>query len=239
MTMEEYISEIRLELTGGVLELELDDNQLITIVNKALREVQRYIDNTKLITIPYASCIDLKDSELDINVSSISRVFRVEGLATMGYETGDQLDPFYAQMWIGWANGANMYNLNNFISNYGSWVQLLQIRNTISTDLDFREDKLNNRLYISTVTPPELITIEYVPKFMNVEEINDDYWIDIIIRLSVAITKQIIGRIRTRFTQSNALWQMDGEQMLNEGNTELERIREQLRVNSQLTYVKD
>lgn len=239
MTMEEYIAEIRLELTGNVLESELDDATLKVIVNKALREVQRYIDNTKIIVVPYASCIDLSESNLDAKVSSVSRVFRTEGLGTLTYETGEQLDPFYAQWLFNWSGGTNMYNLSNFISNYGSWMQLLQIRNTISTDLEFREDKLANKLYINTITPPDFIAIEYVPKFISVEEIVDDYWIDILSRLSIALAKLYVGRIRTRFTQSNALWQQDGEIILNEGKEEVEALRETLRINSQLTYPFD
>ena len=235
MTMDEYIAEVRLELTGNVLELELDDKTLTQLINKAVREIQRYIDSTKLMTVPFASCIDLKDS----NVSSVSRVFRTEGIGGIGYTQGEQLDPFYAQLWLGWSNGANMYNLDNFVSNYGSWLQLLQVRNTLSTDLSFKEDKSDDKLYINTLTPPQFITIEYVPKLMSVEDIKDDYWTDILVRMSVALAKVLVGRIRSRFTQSNSLWQQDGERILEEGNTELANLREILRVNSQLTYIYD
>ena len=57
--------------------------------------------------------------------------------------------------------------------------------------------------------------------------------------LSVALMKIGLGRIRSRYTQSNALWTQDGEQLLNEGNEELTTLREQLRVASQLTYPID
>ena len=45
-----------------------------------------------------------------------------------------------------------------------------------------------------------------------------------------------LGRIRTRFTQSNALWAQDGETILSEGNEELKEIRDKLEQNSQLCY---
>ena len=54
--------------------------------------------------------------------------------------------------------------------------------------------------------------------------------------MSVAITKITLGRIRTRFTQSNALWAQDGETILSEGNEELKEIRDKLEQNSQLCY---
>jgi len=82
-------------------------------------------------------------------------------------------------------------------------------------------------LYINISTGvPSFITIEYVPRYNSVEEIKSDYWIDILTRLSVAITKVTLGRIRTRYTQSNALWTQDGETMLTEGTTELTNLRE-------------
>jgi hypothetical protein len=53
------------------------------------------------------------------------------------------------------------------------------------------------------------------------------------------MTKVVLGRIRTRFTQSNALWTQDGERILDEGNTELKELREILRINSNLIMLTD
>jgi hypothetical protein len=44
----------------------------------------------------------------------------------------------------------------------------------------------------------------------------------------------MLGRIRTRFTQSNALWTQDGETILNEGKEELTALRERLMTNDNL-----
>lgn len=42
MKLQDIIDEIRLELTGGVLELEIEDATLQQVVMKALREIERY-----------------------------------------------------------------------------------------------------------------------------------------------------------------------------------------------------
>ena len=42
MTKNDVVEELKLELTGQVLELELDDSTLDLTVNKSLRELQRY-----------------------------------------------------------------------------------------------------------------------------------------------------------------------------------------------------
>ena len=60
MDMQAIKDEITLQLTGDVLNLELTDATLTKIINSALRELQRYIDTFKLVTVPYKSCIDMK-----------------------------------------------------------------------------------------------------------------------------------------------------------------------------------
>lgn len=52
--------------------------------------------------------------------------------------------------------------------------------------------------------------------------------------MSVAYGKIALGRIRTKFTQSNALWALDGDKLLEEGNTELNALREELKDNMNL-----
>lgn len=236
MDMSAYKDEIKLRLTGSILELDLDDSALERIINAAFREIQRYIDTTRLATIPYKQCIDLTDC----GVSSVSRVFRTD--AQLKNDSGpinQGVDPMYAQQWQLFSNTGG-YNLSDWVYNYSAWNTMKQLRNTTSTDLAFRFDKHTNYLYINTsYNQPQYITIEYVPRYDDVSQIVSDYWIDMLMRLAIALTKVTLGRIRTRFTQSNALWTQDGELLLEEGNTELTEIREYLRSNSQLVYPID
>lgn len=238
MELREYISEIKLELTGGVLELELPDSTLCQVVNKALREVQRYITSTELMTIPFASCIDLSDS----NVSVVTKIYRTEGYLG-DTETGgvsSAVDPMYAQTWMAFTNGGTMYNLNDYVLNYLSYNTLLQMRNTTTTDMAFKYDKQADKLYInSAMDRPVMVTIEYIPIIKDVSEVKSDYWQDIILRLSVALTKTILGKIRNRYKQTNALWTQDGDQMSEEGNKELADLRLKLETNAQLVYPLD
>lgn len=236
MKMQEIIDEIKLELTGNLLEMEIDDKEIEKIVNKATRELERFWDETTLITVPYASCINLSNSDLDLRekVSAIVGIYRTAGVGDADLETA-YADPMYAQQWMLFSNGGTMYNLSDYVANFASWMTLTQIRNTISPDLSFKEDRHNNKLYVnSNMSRPRLITIEYIPKIANVENIKSDYWIDVLIKLSLATLKMVLGRIRTRYTQSNALWTQDGERMLEEGTTELKELRDLLVANSNL-----
>jgi hypothetical protein len=239
MKLEDVLDEIKLELTGYVLDMELNDETLVSVIKKALRELERFFDETTLITVPFASCIDLEGDFFKEQVSSIVKVYRTEGI---GDADGVSVmnDPIQMAQFAIFSNGGTMYNLNDYVMNYASWATMHQIRNTMSTDLSFKEDRHNKKLYINKAnSAPNMITIEYIPKLTNVENIVSDYWIDILIKYCVALTKVVLGRIRTRFTQSNALWTQDGEKILEEGNTELKELREMLRINSNMIYLVD
>ena len=234
MTMEEVIAEMRLELTGNVLETELDDKTFEQIVNKAIRELQRYMDSTKFKTIPFAKCIDCKDSD----ISSVSRVCRAQIYGGQDFK-GGSIDPFYAQAFMIFSNQGALYNYTDYVAKFGAWNTLLQMRNTISTDLQFVWDSFEQKLYINTLDMPEFITLEYVPVIKDVDEIKSPYWIDNLIRYSVGLAKIYVGRIRTRYELANNQWTGDGNIILEEGNAEIKELREKLQINSQLTYVYD
>lgn len=240
MTKNDIVEELKLELTGQVLEMELDDSTLDLTINKALRELQRYWDETTLVTIPYASCINYAGTPLEES-SSIVRVYRTVGVGN-SEDAGNSvtMDPMYAQQWMVFSNAGTMYNLQDYVMNYAAWNTLSQVRNTMSTDLAFREDKHACKLYINNnISSPGNITVEYIPKLRSVEDIKSDYWKDVLVRMSLDLVKIQIGRIRTKFTQSNALWTLDGDKLLEEGNTDLKELREILRANSNMVYPID
>ena len=60
MTLEGILDEIKLELTGYILDMEINDETLVSVVKKSLRELERFWDETTMITVPFASCIDLE-----------------------------------------------------------------------------------------------------------------------------------------------------------------------------------
>ena len=230
--------EIVFKVTGGLLQCELDEKALNTLINSAMREIQRYIDTTRIITIPYQRCIDMTKYK----VNSVSRVYRATGFTSDNGQSDTDLvvDPMYASQWQLLTGTGNLYNCSDYAYNYASWNTLLQMRNTTSTDLIFRYDKTDEKLYINIATNfPQKITIEFVPRYDDVSDIKSDFWIDMLTRLCVALAKVALGRIRTRYTQTGAQWTQDGETMLNEGNAELTDIRERLVKATQLNYPVD
>ena len=176
MTTPASVDEIKFVLTGGVLELELDDKAIGQAIKHALRELERYWDETTLVTLPYASCIDFSNSDLDLKekVNAVVRVYRTEGA---GNNSDAYNDPLYMQQFLIFSNGATMYNVQDYIMNFMSYSTMQSIRNTLSTDLGFKEDKHNNKLYInlSGLGRPSRVTIEYIPKLTSVDQVKSEY----------------------------------------------------------------
>lgn len=245
MVLSDYRDEIKLKLTGDLLETELDDNTIDRVIKSSLRELQRYITSSNLITLPYSSCIDLSDPNQtngqQLYVNSVIMVYRTDDLSGNSTTAGSSMsDPMQVAQWQLLSGMGNLNYFQDAVQNYTAWTTLQQIRNTTSTDLMFRFDKSTNKLYINVSEgTPRTITIEYIPIFKDVSEVTSDYWIDILMRLSLAQTKVTLGRIRTRYVQSNALWSQDGDTILQEGKEELDSIRQMLLDNSELTYPID
>jgi hypothetical protein len=59
--------------------------------------------------------------------------------------------------------------------NYAAYNTLGQLQNTSSTDLAFKQDLQDNKLYINVLDSPGDITIEYVPVFRTVEDVKSSY----------------------------------------------------------------
>ena len=238
MDMQAVKDEVLLKLTGDVVSMELSDATLTKIINSALREIQRYIETFKMITVPYKPCIDLKEYK----VSSVIGVRRSEGYMSSGADgyNNATMDPLYASQWMLLSGVGNIGHISDYASNLAAWYSMLQIRNTISTDLSHYYNKTENKVYINVSAGiPDSVTILYIPRIDDVSQIESDFWIDILVRMSVALAKVTVGRVRTKFKQSNALWTLDGDQILEEGNTELTALRQALKDSTQLVYGVD
>ena len=238
MNIEYYVNRIKLELTGGVLQSEIDDAGFKNIINLALQDLNRYYDQTALVQSTAGTCIDLAKLEKDnnIKIGSVAFIYRANGTGLAGgAQTTDPVSVAYWNMAFG------SRGIGTWAQRYMAYNTSRQIMNTLSTDLAFKEDKAGRKLYVnySTGDNPGSIAIEYIPRLDSVDDVVGDFWVEVLNRLSLAYAKIALGRIRTRFTQSNALWAQDGETLLNEGKEELAALRERLNTRSNYMYPVD
>ena len=116
MDRESYKKELEFNLSGGIIEIELTDSQLDTVLDNAFREVQRYIDTTRFATLPYSRCISLKGC----GVSSVSGVYRTSDSGKTSSGMGSMTDPMYAAQWQILSGSGGLTNMDNWVYNYGA-----------------------------------------------------------------------------------------------------------------------
>jgi hypothetical protein len=228
MTLAEYTEEISFILGGSEVCIEIEKD-LPRCVNRAFREIKRYVTTPAYMTIPFDSrsggnTVDLKDK----NVYSVVNVMRPNSYNSISMNT---LDVFGL---------AQSYSAITNMPSYMNRVLRLQQMNTISTDLDFIWDAHTKKLSI-TMNPPytSQVTIQYIPDYKSVEEITEVYWVDFILKLATAYAKQVLGRIRSKYTLNSSQYALDGETLLAEAKEEIAEITTFLRDNVDLAFPID
>lgn len=228
MTMAEYTSEISFALGGSVVELEIEKD-LERCVNKAFRLIKSKITTPRYMTVNYIrgatdGTIDLSNKD----VYSIVSVMRTHNYNSLSMNT---LDVF----------GLNQtYSAITNMNSYMQRMLRLQQINTISSDLDFIWEANTKQLHI-TMNPPytNQVTIEYIPDYKSVEEITEVYWEDKILQLATAYAKQVLGRIRSKYKLNSSQYELDGDTLLAEANTEIENIINFLNENVDIAFPMD
>lgn len=228
MTREEMIEDIKISLGSPVIELE-NESILGQIVDKAFKEVKRYITETRYVTIPYSrGPIDTSGC----NINTIVQIFRTSN--------PNRVTDFTDIYSLSTINAAYTSTTNVLLSDYFYRTQMHQLKSTITTDLDFTYDKENNKLYVNTFYPtPVKLTLAFIPDFHDVSEVREQYWINLINRLALAFAKINLGRIRGKYELSSSLYKLDADTMLSEGISERDAVRTTLDDNSDLVFPID
>lgn len=226
MKMSEYVDDIAFQLGGGILNIEIQGS-LDKCVNKAFREIKRYMTTPKYMTVPFSNTINCSDK----HVYSIINVMRSQPI--YGTDIGDLtgLDVF--------SMAASVTSASNN-SAYENVLQKIQIRNTMSTDLDYIWEPDTKLLRLSVNPPaPPAVTLNYIPEYTDVEEVTEPFWEDFILKLATAYAKIVIGRIRSKFAVKSSQFELDGSTLLDEGNKERDEIINYLRENVDLILPLD
>ena len=220
--MKSIVKYIENRLGKQVLELELTPENIKDIVKETFQEIIHYMTDIYSITVPYAQCIDLKK----YNIDSVESVVRCEDSILTGI-------PFAIPA-MNLMNITGMYN----IQDYTNALLIKRNLNILSTDMDFIWDKPNKKLYI-TANPnqPSHVTVNFKPEYYSVEDIREDYWETQLKRLALAECKIVVGRIRSKYTANGAKFQLDGQTLLSEGQSEAQTIRQRLDDNKDIFTV--
>lgn len=225
MTMSEIVEQVNfllgLPANENVEGLETEKAVLI-----AFRELKRYMTTPVDKTVPFATRIDLKKVGIDtVKILYVQAAQPRIGLTMSSIDSGNVFQVAAAVNVYSAIGQTSTINIDPIMTE----MAMAQVRNTISTDFQWKFDITNQCVYCTHRDPrPSMVTIRYVPNYKDVSEIISETWIDYLIRLSTANMKLALGRSRTKYTIEGSNVSLDGDILLNEANAELEKIREEL-----------
>lgn len=225
MTMQEYVEQLSFML-GLPANKNVEQLQFEQAVLIAFRELKRYMKTPVDKTVPYATRIDL--GAVGIVTKKVLYVQAAEpkiGLTMSSIDSGNVFQVAAAVNTYSSIGQSSILNIDPIMTN----MAMAQVRNTLSTDFQWKHDVLNNCIYCTHRDPrPSQVTVRYVPDYQDVSEIVSDTWINYLLRLSEAYMKKSLGRARSKYTIEGSNVTLDGEILLQEANADLEAIRQEL-----------
>lgn len=228
MKMDEICEEVNFQL-GLPANENVEGLQTERAVNIAFRELKRYMKTPVDKTVPFAHRIALADVGIKTKkVLNVQGAYPRIGLTLSTIDSGNVFQTAAAINVYSNIGNASAINIDPIMTE----LAMAQVRNTLSTDMQYKYDSLNNLLYIAFRDPiPAQITITYAPDFQDVSEIVSDTWVDYLVRMSLANMKVALGRTRSKYKIEGSNVSLDGDQLLTEGNQELADIRAELKSN--------
>ena len=225
MTMQEIVQEISFRL-GIPSNENVEDLQVEQAVAIAFRELKRYMKTPVEKTVPFQHRLDLV--KLGINTKKVLNVqpaYPRIGLTMSSIDSGNVFQVAAAVNTYSQIGQTATINIDPIMTE----MAMAQVRNTLTTDFQWRFDIDNQVIYITHRDPnPTHVTISYTPDYQDVSEIKNDTWIDYLLRLAEAHMKKALGRSRSKYRIEGSNVSNDGETLLQEANTELEAIRAEL-----------
>lgn len=225
MKMAEIVDEVSF-LLGLPANENVEGISIERAVLIAFRELKRYIKNPVEKTVPFATRLDLE--ALGIVTKKVLNVSTAKpriGLTMSSIDSGNVFQVAAAVNTYSAIGQTSSINIDPIMTE----MAMAQVRNALSTDFQWKYDTDNNVIYCTHRDPrPAFVTVRYVPDYQDVSEINNNTWIDYLVRMSVANMKLALGRTRSKYRVEGSNVSLDGDTLLAEANAELEQIREQL-----------
>ena len=207
--LRDYIESM---LGSSYVDIELTDDDYNVIIKQTLNKVAPYYDGRRFI-LGQGTVIDLSDHP------GIKEIINV-------YDT-KEVNIFSLQDYVFGGNGIMIYS-SNLIDKLETYVCYQMMYNEFNNlkGINFRYIKPN--LYI-TGYESEQVLIEAIvrPEALSDIERTSEYfyWIK---DYALALAKEIVGRTRTKFAVDGSPYQLDGNTLLQEAQSEKQALESKL-----------
>lgn len=225
MTMQDIVQQVSFQLgipaNENVEQLQTEQAVLI-----AFRELKGYMTTPVKLTVPYQNRLDLVKLNIKTNeVLNVQAAYPRIGLTMNSIDSGNVFQVAAAVNTYSAIGQTSSINIDPIMTE----MAMAQVRNTLSTDFQWDFDVDNQVVYCTHRDPrPTVVTITYVPDYQDVSEIKSTRWQNYLVRMSLAYMKVALGRTRSKYTVEGSNVKLDGDVLLQEGNTELDNIRAEL-----------
>lgn len=223
--MQDIVQQVSFQL-GIPANDNVEGLQLEQAVLIAFRELKGYMTTPVDLTVPYQNRLDLvKLGIKTTEVLNVQAAYPRIGLTMSTIDSGNVFQVAAAVNTYSAIGQTATVNIDPIMTE----MAMAQVRNTLSTDFQWKHDVDNQVVYCTHRDPrPTQVTITYVPDYQDVSEIKSTRWQNYLVRMSLAYMKVALGRTRSKYTVEGSNVSLDGDILLNEGNTELEAIRTEL-----------
>lgn len=249
MKESELIDYVKRQLGYPTVNVELTDEQIKDAIVNAIQEIQPWYTVFKYITLDaISSCIDLTEYKVK-DVTDVIKVFDASTLNGKGSKS--EIDPFsysgmaayysvpfYAISRYSTSIMTNQ-NIHRVISSYASMYQE-QFYAKLATAMEQRAAGslyeniswkfYDNKLYIDTGVPSTtVITIEYIPNVITVEDFPDnEIYTSYLRNLSVDFSLILQARVVGKYQVSGSPTTINFSDMRADAQRDIDRIREDL-----------
>lgn len=237
----EYIKEsVKFELGGPIVEVELTDAVIESLVKRALMIMSKYSLLVNWHTIPivrgntpdgsvaYYKELDL--SKLNLKVSYILDVLKSRGNNDVLSNTSD-----ISGIPLGWAIRSGRSSMNNYtdtISNistmYNERVLVSRLAGAFKDQCTYDFDKARQKLRVDVGYPASSsITLEYVP-ILTIDQVgiikyfSEAY--DFLTQYTIALSMISLGRARGKFTVANYDWSISSTELITSGQAKIDAL---------------
>lgn len=215
---EKWITRIKLLLGGSrILSLEVEDSEIDQLIDIAYERMKPYTTDTEYITKPYARSISLENDD----VEEVRRVIPASELTVSSMSPVDeQLFDFQAYRVVGRVGAVSVRRTLDPVSLVSKAV-------TPDVNIPFEYIPELKLLLLTEGYTTGSVTIE-VTKTRPLEELRDDRALQWIFSYALALTKEVVGRIRSKVKSTNVPIELDGETLINEAASEKQTLEQSL-----------
>lgn len=199
MTKDDILYSIKHILGYPVIDIEIDDDVIEDFINIAISKISDYADITKFTTLPALSCQDFK-------LGTVLNIYNNENNSLLNSSFDDGNYMFDETKVTLYSTGSNF--------RYRKQSILQQANRNLTMSIKPNSFKqIGDKLYIDNLQGE--VAVEYIPKHFCFNELEPSL-IEWVRKYSLALCKESIGRIRSKYRSNSGPFEMDGDTLVNE-----------------------